>query len=124
MRVIRANPDVMLTMKVAAFRTSDHPDIAWLAEHLGLADPDEIIELTERVLRVPLNETSVCGCAPCFRVSSLSSLHRNVSSATNSRFHAIHRIVTAITTTTAMISTPTNMRKPTATRCWACRSCC
>ena len=46
----------MLAMKVAAFRTSDHPDIGWLAEHLGLTDPDEIIELTERVLREPLNE--------------------------------------------------------------------
>ena len=55
-RVIRANPDVMLAMKVAAFRTGDHPDIVWLAGHLGLDDPDEIIELTERVLREPLNE--------------------------------------------------------------------
>ena len=55
-RVIRADPDVMLAMKVAAFRTSDHPDSSWLAEHLKLSDPDKIIELTERMLREPLNE--------------------------------------------------------------------
>ena len=63
--VIRANPDVMLAMKVAAFRTSDHPDISWLAEHLKLSDPDKIIELTERVLREPLNEDK------CLRVRTM-----------------------------------------------------
>jgi hypothetical protein len=49
-RVIRANPDLMLAMKVAAFRASDFEDIEWLANTLGLSDPDEIIDLAERVL--------------------------------------------------------------------------
>ena len=71
-RVICANPDVMLAMKVAALRTSDHPDIGWLAEHLGLSDPDEIIELTERVLRDPLNEDKRLRLRTMFSVSSPS----------------------------------------------------
>ena len=71
-RVIRANPDVMLAMKVPALRTSDHPNIGWLAEHLGLSDPDEIIEFTERVLREPLNEDKRLRVRTLFPVSSPS----------------------------------------------------
>ena len=75
----------MLAMKVAAFRTSDHPDIGWVAEHLGLTDPDEIIELTERVLREPLNEDKRLRVRTMFQVSTSSCVRRNEDSTTSSR---------------------------------------
>ena len=71
-------------MKVAAFRASDHPDIGWLAEHLGLTDPDEIIELTERVPREPRNEDKRLRVRTMFPVSTPSCVPRNEDSTTSS----------------------------------------
>jgi hypothetical protein len=56
LRVIRADPELMLALKVSAFRLGDREDIDWLARHLELNDPDEIIELTEHVMGTPLRE--------------------------------------------------------------------
>lgn len=56
LRVIRADPELMLAMKVSAFRQTDHGDILWLAEHLGLNDPDDILQLVEAVMLQPLKD--------------------------------------------------------------------
>jgi hypothetical protein len=54
--VIRAEPELMLAMKVSAFRQTDHEDILWLAAHLGLDDAETILQLVERVMLEPLRE--------------------------------------------------------------------
>ena len=54
LRVLRAEPELLLAMKVSAFRLGDHQDIEWLANHLGLTGADEIIALTEQVMHQPL----------------------------------------------------------------------
>jgi hypothetical protein len=56
LRVIQAGPELMLALKVSAFRRGDIADIKWLADHLDLTDPLEIIELTERIMKEPLAE--------------------------------------------------------------------
>ncbi len=56
LRVIRAEPELMLAMKVSAFRQTDHEDILWLATHLGLNDPETIVRLVESVMLEPLKE--------------------------------------------------------------------
>jgi hypothetical protein len=40
----------MLAMKVSAFRQTDHEDILWLAAHLGLRDPETILEMVETIM--------------------------------------------------------------------------
>jgi Nucleotidyltransferase of unknown function (DUF6036) len=50
LRVIRAEPELMLAMKVSAFRQTDHEDILWLAAHLGLHDPETILEMVETIM--------------------------------------------------------------------------
>ena len=56
LRVIRAEPELMLAMKVSAFRQTDHEDILWLAAHLELGDAETILQLVERVMLEPLKE--------------------------------------------------------------------
>jgi hypothetical protein len=53
LRVVAAEPELLLAMKVRAGRAVDLHDAHVLAAHLGLVRADEILELAERVLGEP-----------------------------------------------------------------------
>jgi hypothetical protein len=55
-----ASAELLLAMKVSAFRRTDIRDVVWLTQHLGLGNqPDAVVALTERVMGSPLNAQKV-----------------------------------------------------------------
>jgi hypothetical protein len=72
-RIMRAEPELLLAMKVAALRRRDEPDILFLAKHLGISNASEIVELTERVLGQPLIDRKRSLVEDLFPISSADS---------------------------------------------------